>query len=252
MSAPRDPLFYVDLDAMANRVGAKAEDLLLVWTSESDLRADLRWPPPNGDASQTFSTLMKNVMVPGVIDEKTWARLPAMSHREQLPYVEKAVYAPAHRAIGGRSFRDTFETYLANAAPGVLRADGIYSPASVMYAGSNYPDNWPMDNAPAGVNAAIKDGVKITSPRATYEYAKTLVDRGVLKGYVSLGDLQTFGKRVLGSAGTTGSTFKNALLYLQNVRDNVARGYAPSIETAPAETHAIEGIAPGGAEGASG
>lgn len=226
MSAPRDPLFYVDLDAMAQRVGARSEDLLLVWASESDLRTDL-----SGN-SRTFSTLMHYIAVPGIMDEATWQKLPTMSARQQLPYVEKAVYAPAHRGLG-RSFRNTFEVYLANAAPGMLRGGGDYNAESVMYSGTNYPDNWPMDNVPAGSLAAQKDGVRITSPRETYEYAKDLVDRGVLKGYVSLGDLASFAKRLMGSANVTGSTFQTALAYLANVRGNVAAKLAPSVDPVP-------------------
>lgn len=228
MTAPRDALFYVDLDAMAQRVGARAEDLLLVWTSESDLRTDL------AGSSRTFSTLMHYVAT-GVMSEGEWDKLPSMTARQQLPYVEKAIWAPAHRVLG-RAYRSTFETYLANAAPGLLRPDGTYNPDTVMYAGGNYPDNWPMDNAPAGVNQAIKDGVKISSARGTYEYAKSLVDRGVLKGYVSLGDLQVFGKRVLSSAASGSGTFNTAVTYLRNVRDNVARNLAPSVDAPPPES----------------
>lgn len=226
----KDPAFYVALDAMAQRCGAKAEDLLLIWTSESNLRADLRWPPPSGDASQTFSTMMKNVFVPNGIDAATWAKLPSMSHVQQLPFVERGVYGPAHRTLG-RMFRDTFETYLVNAAPGMLRADGNYNPRSPMYVGENYPDNWTMDNAPAGLNAALKEGIKL-GPRArdSYDFCKELVARGVLKGYVSLGDLQTFGKRILSSAALGGGTFSTAVSYLNNVRDHVSHGQAPSIE----------------------
>lgn len=222
MSAPQDPLFYRDLDAMAQRVGAKSEDLLLVWSSESDLRSDL------AGNSRTFSTLMHYIAVPSVMSEEEWQKLPTMTARAQLPYVEKAIYAPAHRALG-RSFRNTFETYLANAASGMLRPSGGYSQASVMYAGSNYPDNWPMDNAPAGVLAAQKAGVRITSPRATYEFAKDLVSSGALKGYVSLGDLEVFGKRLLGSASVAGSTFQSALTNLHAVRASLIAGEAPSI-----------------------
>lgn len=232
MSAPKDPAFYVALDAMAQRVGAKAEDLLLVWTSESDLRADLRWPPPDGDASQTFSTLMKNVMVPNVIDRQTWAKLPSMSHVQQLPIVERAVYAPAHRLLN-RQFRDTFETYLVNAAPGMLRADGVYNPRSPMYVGENYPDNWTMDNAPAGLNEALKAGIKL-GPRSrdSYDFCKELVSRGVLKGYVSLGDLQVFGKRILSSAALGGGTFQTAVSLLNDSRASlVAPVAAPPAQT---------------------
>ena len=238
VSAPTDLTFYVALDAMAQRVGAKAEDLLLVWTSESDLRADLRWPPPDGDASQTFSTLMKNVMVPNVIDRATWARIPSMSHVQQLPIVERAVYAPAHAKLN-RAFRDTFETYLVNAAPGMLRAVGAYNPRSPMYVGENYPDNWTMDNAPAGLNAALKEGIRLgPKSRDSYDFCKELVARGVLKGYVSLGDLQVFGKRILSSAALGQGTFATAIDLLNQARH--AATPAASSETPSPETHEEE------------
>lgn len=215
----RDAQFYAALDAMAQRVGAKAEDLLLVWSSESGLRTDL------AGAARTFSTLMKYSAVPTYMDDDTWERLPTMSAAEQLPYVEAAIYAPAHKIVG-RPFRTTFETYLANAAPGLLRSDGQYNPETVMYEGRNYPDNWPMDNAPAGQLAAKADGIVIRSPRGTYDYAKTLVDRRILKGYVSLGDLRNFGKRLLQGS----EIFTTALGYLRNVRDNQRAGLAPNVD----------------------
>ncbi len=248
MSAPKDPQFYVDLDAMAQRVGAKAEDLLLIWTSESDLTTTL------SGFARTFSTLLHSSAVPGMMSEGTWQRLPTMSAREQLPYVEK-IYANAHRTLG-REFRNTFETYLANAAPALLRPDGNYNPSTVMYEGSNYPDNWTMDNAPAGMMAALKDHVTINSPRDTYEYCKTLVQRGILKGYVSLGDLQRFGERVLNAAkgGTvTAGTFQTALSYLNATRASAAAGQAPTISSGDVQAgeaveglSAVQGTTPGG------
>ncbi|MFI5299992.1 MAG: hypothetical protein ACHREM_18035 [Polyangiales bacterium] len=228
MPAPKDPLFYTDLDAMSQRVGAKSEDMLLVWSSESGIDPTLDWPPypktpEEKGASRTMSTLMKNVWVPGMFDQTTWDSFPSMSARQQLPYIEKAVYGPARRAIG-RSFQDTFEVYLANAASGMLRSDGAYSDASAMYIGRNYPDNWAMDNAPAGLTRAAADHVvvdgrsKATSQRGTYPYALTLVNAGVLKGYVSLGDLRLFAKNALKRI----PVFYEAIGYLQNVRANVA------------------------------
>jgi hypothetical protein len=238
-----DRKFFVDLDAMAQRVGARAEDLLLIWTSESNLRADLRWPAPNGDASETYSTLMKNVWVPGAINPSTWARLPQMSHAEQLPIIERAVYAPAHAKLG-RMLRDTFETYLVNAAQGLLRADGNYNPATPMYVGSNYPDNWTMDNAPAGLKAMLAEGIPLTRdgrallPRETYDFCKELVARGTLKGYVSLGDLQAFGKRVLSSVALGRGTFASAVENLNSSRS--AQASAVQSPAAPSVDHPEE------------
>jgi hypothetical protein len=225
MSAPKDPLFYSDLDAMSQRVGAKSEDLLWVWSSETQLNPATDWQ----GASRTISTLMKNVVVPVPIDTGTWDRFPTMSAREQLPYIEKAVYGPAHARLG-RAFRSTFETYLVNAAPGLLRSDGAYSEASPMYVGSNYPDNWTMDNYPRGVSAAQADGVKLVSLRATYPYAQKLVAQGVLKGYVSLGDLRTFAARLPTSGGVLGE----ALGYLRALRAHPDQTYIQASATTPA------------------
>ena len=195
--APRDPQFYRDLDAFAQRTGVRPEDALFVWSSETQLDPTLSGP------SRTFSALMKYVAVPRVMTEEVWNHLPMMTHREQLPYVEAAIFAPAKRAIGNRPFNSTFEVYLANAAQGLLRPDGVYNDDSPMYVGSTYPDNWTLDNFPAGVGAfqawaaEARGRGQPTSLRAGYSVAEDLIRRGILKGYVSLGDLRSFAKRMM-------------------------------------------------------
>ncbi len=230
VGAPRDPLFYTDLEAFGQRTGVKPEDALFIWSSESGLDTTL-----SGN-SRTFSTLMHYIAVPHIMSEQVWQQLPSMTHREQLPWVEAGIFAPAHRMIGGRRFNSTFEVYLANAAPGLLRYDGLYSDATPMYVGSNYPDNWTMDNYPAGVaaytawiNDARARGVK-PSLRAAYPVAEDLVSKGALKGYVSLGDLKNFAKRLL-SGGA--SIANDAIRSLNNVRASVAAGRVASIEQPP-------------------
>lgn len=228
--APIDPLFYVDLDAMGQRNGFRAEDALYIWTSESNLN------PTLDGASRTISTLMYGTAVP-VIGVDAWNKLPSLSHREQLPYIEQVVWVPAHRSIGGRSFRSTFEVYLANAASALLRPDGIYDDKTPMYIGGNYPDNWTMERTDlndnqttaavdayrAWVNAQPK-GVN-TSLRAAYPVAQALISQGKIKGYVSLGDLRWFGKRL----GTSSNTLNTAITYLNGVRASVAANEAPNI-----------------------
>ncbi len=195
--APRDPQFYRDLDAFGQRNGVRPEDALYVWASESQLD-----PALSGDA-RTFSTLMKYVAVPRYMSQEVWDHLPSMTHREQLPYVEAAIFAPAKRIIGNRPFNSAFEVYLANAAQGLLRADGNYNDDTPMYVGRNYPDNWTMDNFPAGVPAfqawyaEARGRGAPTNLRAAYSVADDLIKRGVLKGYVSLGDLRNFAKRMM-------------------------------------------------------
>jgi hypothetical protein len=195
--APRDPQFYRDLDAFGQRNGVRPEDALYVWASESQLD-----PALSGD-SRTFSTLMKYVAVPRYMSQEVWDHLPLMTHREQLPYVEAAIFAPARRIIGNRPFNSTFEVYLANAAQALLRVDGNYNDNTPMYVGRNYPDNWTMDNFPAGVPAfqawyaEARGRGAPTNLRAAYSVADDLIQRGVLKGYVSLGDLRNFAKRMI-------------------------------------------------------
>lgn len=222
MTAPKQPGFYVDLDMMAQRVGARSEDLLLVWSSEG-------FPTGAAGYYRTFSTMGKSLALP-VIGQAVWEKLPTMTAQQQLPYVEKVIYVPAHQILG-RSFRNAFETYLANAAPACLRKDGAYNLLGAMYAGGNYPDNWTMDNTPVGVQHALADHVSLSSLRAAYPYAIKLVEAGLLKGYVSLGDLAAFASRVLQGSGI----FSQAIEYLNNVRDNVAAGLDPSIAPVPSD-----------------
>lgn len=210
--APQDPQFYVDLIKFGQRTGVRPEDALYIWTSETGLDNAMSLP-----GSRTFSALMHYIAVPNVMSEAIWQRMPSLSHREQLPYVESAVFTPAHRMIGGRPFNSTFEVYLANAAPGLLRTDGRYSDATPMYIGSNYPDNWTMDNFPA---ASGKGG---SSLRGNYDVALSLIDQGVLKGYVSLGDLRNFAKRLTSSTSSS-DVFHQAVQKL-----NATRSAAPHV-----------------------
>jgi hypothetical protein len=197
VTAPIDPAFYADLIAFGQRVGVRPEDALFVWASETGLRTDL------SGATRTFASLSKPLAVPAVMPESVWERLPTLSAREQLPYVEAAVFSPARKLIGGRAFRNAFEVYLATLAPGLLRPDGRYAVETPLYVGKNYPDNWTMDNFPEGAPAYqswIRDAAarseRDLSLRAAYPVALDLIARGVLKGFVSLGDLRNFAERV--------------------------------------------------------
>jgi len=223
--APRDPQFYRDLDAFGQRTGVRPEDALYVWASES------QFDPTLSGNSRTFSTLMKYVAVPRYMSEEVWEHLPRMTHREQLPYIEAAIFTPAKRIIGNRPFNSAFEVYLANAAQGLLRADGAYSDATPMYVGPNYPDNWTMDNFPAGVPAfqawlaESRGRGGPTSLRAAYAVADDLIQRGVLKGYVSLGDLREFAKRMMTPANKR--IAEQAIANLNTVRQGgtITSGY---------------------------
>lgn len=191
-SAPTDPAFYQGVIAMAGRIGSKPEDLLWVWASESGYNPV---PDPSG-ASRTISTLMHPVVDAGILTQSEWDSLPSLSATDQLPFIER-YYKKLRDDYIGRNFKDTFETYLANAAPGLLRHDGQYNPATTMYGDPNAPahtsawsSNWPMDNFPAASNAASVRG--ISGSAFNKAFAEQLVSEGLLKGWITLGDLKSF------------------------------------------------------------
>jgi hypothetical protein len=191
-SAPTDPAFYQGVIAMAGRLGSKPEDLLWVWASESGFNPN---PDPTG-ASRTISTLMHPVVDAGILTQAEWDSLPGLTATQQLPFIER-YYTKLRNDYIGRKFQDTFETYLANAAPGLLRHDGQYNPATTMYGDPNAPahtsawsSNWPMDNFPAASNTASSRG--ISGSAFNKEFALLLVSEGVLKGWITLGDLKSF------------------------------------------------------------
>lgn len=191
MSAPTDPGFYTDLATYARAWGMKPEDALWIWSSETGL------DPSGSGSARTISTLLHGGVVPSLLSETEWASLPSLTARQQLPFIDR-YYSQIHQKyLLGRDFKDTFEVYLANAAPGLLRVDGRYNPASVMYGSPDEPGNavwianWPMDNYPA----ALRSGLPLTT-----DSAKLLLSEGKLKGYITLGDLRAFGLRQANSS----------------------------------------------------
>lgn len=186
MAAPTDPAFYDAVIPMALRLGSKPEDLLWIWASETG------YDPALKGESRTISTLMHSGVVPSLLTEAEWGVLPALSPTDQLPFVER-YYKVIHDRYLGRGFQDAFEAYLANAGPGMLRRDGQYNQASVLYGDPNEPaagvwaNNYPMDNFPVARQQATKRGVELT-----LDFAKQLVSEGLLKGWITLGDLKNF------------------------------------------------------------
>lgn len=154
--------------------------------------------PGASGSSRTFGGIT-SARAEGIIPKAIWEALPHLSSEEQLPYVEAAIFTPAKKLLG-RPFANAFEVYLGTLAPGLLRSDGNYSPETPLYTGKSYPDHWTMDNFPAGIPAyrawaSGRGGRLSLAIRDAYPEAGKLVQKGLLKGYVSLGDLRAFAKR---------------------------------------------------------
>jgi hypothetical protein len=187
---PTDPAFYAALIPMAQRLGTKPEDLLWVWASETGFDPTLA-----GD-SRTISTLMHGVVAGGLLTQSEWDSLPTLTATQQLPFIERFYKLLTSKYIG-RGFQDTFEAYLANAAPGLLRHDGQYNPATTMYGDPDAPAhtiawdaNWPMDSYPAASKAAAARG--ISGAAFNKAFGQQLVSEGLLRGWITLGDLKNF------------------------------------------------------------
>jgi hypothetical protein len=226
MAVPTDPDFYSGTDAMATRLGTKAEDLLWVWASETAFD-----PTLSGDA-RTISTLMSGVVNSGLLTQAEWDSLPTLTAAKQLPFIERYYKLLHDRYLGGRGFQDTFELYLANAAPGLLRPDGQYNQASTMYGDPNNPahtrawrDNWPMDNFPTARTQASARGVLYPMPLS---FGEQLVSEGLLKGWINIGDLKNFMIR-----GDVAQIANAAIQNLRSVRAGagITSGYAQSTST---------------------
>lgn len=191
--APTDSQFYTDLATYAQGWNMKPEDALWIWSSETGL------DPSGSGSARTISTLMHDGVVPSLMTQAEWDSLPSLTARQQLPFIDRYYSLIHSKYLLNRPFKDTFEVYLANAAPGLLRVDGRYNPLSVMYGSPQTPGNavwlanWPMDNYPSGIAAAA--GMPQTA-----DTAKLLLSTGKLKGYITLGDLRSFGMRQANSA----------------------------------------------------
>lgn len=191
--APTDSTFYLRLADLFSGFG-KPEDFLWIWSSETGL------DPTLSGNSRTISTLMHDGVVPSLLTQAEWDSLPQLSAADQLPFIQR-YYQQIHDKYLFRKFQDTFEVYLANAAPGLIRPDGKYNAATVMYGSPQTPANavwaanWPMDNYPRALQEAQSRGVKLS-----IDFGKQLVSEGLLKGWISLGDLRAFGMRQANAA----------------------------------------------------
>jgi len=184
---PTDPAFYQATQSLAQALGSKPEDLLWVWASETG------YDPTLSGESRTISTLMHTGVVPSLLTEAEWQSLPTLTPAQQIPFIQRYYQKLVSSYLGGRAFQDTFEAYLGNAAPGLLRVDGKYNPKTVMYGDPNQPgsdvwaQNWPMDNYPVASQQAQARGAAIS-----LDFGRQLLSEGLLKGWLTLGDLKAF------------------------------------------------------------
>lgn len=222
---PDDPQFYLDLKKYAGQLGFDPAAMLIVIASESNFYTGTHFPKTIASLQTSFDKSLVGhdvaprgligftaASVPSLMSAAEWDVLPSMDATSQLAYVAKAMGANLQR-VGGRSFSSPYEVYLANASPGAMTASGKYDLSQTLYAPPNdWLDNLSMDHGapidasgvPQGDTAysyAAKHGESDQLPPNASRiqkiaYATPLTQKGVIKGKVTLGDLQKHAERM--------------------------------------------------------
>lgn len=220
---PDDKSFYDTLEVVSKALGVQPADILVVLASESNLSTGTMQNPiiatPGIIAANGFDPglLGKDIaprglpgftasMVPTVLSPAEWDALPHMNAAQQLAIVGR-MYALASKRIGGRHFQSAFELYLANANPGSLVASGNYNENTPMYKGAAWETNLVLDHGPSGLNAigyVLKNGETSAYYANPIAYAHKLAAAGIIKGYVTLGDLREHASRMTKVPGDPG------------------------------------------------
>jgi hypothetical protein len=120
--------FFADVDAMARRCAMAAEDLLVVWTSESGLNPAAH--NPNGGA-QGLNQMMPATLKGLGMKEEEIPRFLTLSAEAQLPWIERLLVS----TIGylGQAPQSAAVYYAANFYPRSVKERGT-SPAAVLVA----------------------------------------------------------------------------------------------------------------------
>ena len=220
-----DPIFYDRVVRLAETTGACSEDWIFCWTEATLLEPGAAGPV------RTFAGLVETQTSGWTMPKTIWEILPSLPARDQIPYVEAAVLDPARRMLG-REPSGAFEVCLAHAAPGLLRSDGVYASETPLHTGPDYPDHWPLDEFPAAWDLYRLQASQVTPRQLFASKRQDAQDRGV-KGYVSLGDLRAFCKRV---DAEREAVLAEALRLLGQARTRLAlpdRGpYTPDLDSA--------------------
>lgn len=215
---PEDPGFYTDLMELSKALQFDPIAALVIIASESNFNPDTI---SAGKEIATSGPLKgKDVMprgligftrdaVPSVLSPEEWVAMPKMTARQQLPFVAKVLQLASDRTAG-RPYGSGIDLYLATAAPAARSQSGRYDLSRTLYSGPSWESNVVLDFGPPidkrgiyrGPNAgqyAVKSGEmeKYGTTRASQlAYAKDLAAKGIIKGRVTLGDLQRWVERM--------------------------------------------------------
>lgn len=205
---PSDAGFYTDLKQVAEALGVDPKGMLIVMASESNLnpgttggRAIAESGPLKGHDVTTRGLVgFTKAIVPGLATVAEWDAMPAMTARQQLPFVYKLYkYAGDQK---GRRLSSNFELYLTTAAPSALSGSGRYNLATTLYGGRAWESNFSIDAGPPLRSDGVPTGptydvyakqhganVAAMTQAEKLAYAKELAAKGIIKGRVTLGDL---------------------------------------------------------------
>jgi hypothetical protein len=227
--------FFSALIPMAQRIGTKPEDLIVVFAGESGLNPAQGTPPAGSDnaGGKGLSAITRDVAsVAGLTDDQ-WKAFHLLSAEQQLPYIE-TYFAKILASFGLKGYRNALELYLANAASTVFgnyRTKGV-SPTDVLYSGAGWRGNLGMDNYPILANKygnaiqAFRVANNVSYGVAQEAIAQKALAAGDLKGYVSYADFLNYAK-----ASVTRSNWRDGIARLRDIQQIAATdpryGYTP-------------------------
>jgi len=212
---PEDPQFYLDLKAASERFGFDPKSALIVIASESNFKTGFHGDKPAISASGPYAghdTRPRGLIgftypfagsdpVKSVYSLEEWDAMPSMTQTQQLEIVSR-FFDRVKVMTAGKPLRSIYDLYLAAAAPSLITWSGKYDMKSPLYQGDNWASNLGLDAGPPfkpnGVpvgdtflSYAYKRGdlPKLKTQADKLAYAKDLVQKGIIKGFVSMGDL---------------------------------------------------------------
>lgn len=212
---PDDRQFYLDLKAASEAFEFDPKSALIVIASESNFRTGYHGDNPAVPTSGPYAghdTRPRGLIgftypfagsdpVKSIYSLEEWDAMPSMTAREQMEFVSRFLQR-VKVMTAGKPLRSIYDLYLAAAAPSLITWSGKYDMRSPLYQGSSWETNLGLDAGPPfkpnGVpigdtflSYAYKNGElgKVQTKADKIAYAKNLVEKGVIKGFVSMGDL---------------------------------------------------------------
>lgn len=186
--------FYLQLAESGKILDTDPRDLLVLFASETNLNpAATAGLPYHG-----FNTMSRDFAIANGVPGDVWDKLPTMSPEDNLHW-STIFFRNYLNSFKRSGFTSALDAYLANFSPAAWVKDVGFNSVIFRYTDDNsynYLENATIDN-PALYQYAKSKGLPFSNSKDIANAARTIIhERGVpndiLKGTITVGDLQTF------------------------------------------------------------